>query len=164
LKSVVLAQNPSARWGIVTGGIIGGCKSLVDRLPADLEGRDRRKIVPTERANGSGVAIPNDWRAAAWGSPATILRCGVAEPAAIVVGGPDYTPVQNQLANIDGVNWLIEDQTPDSVKFTATDRTAYLEVYVPGDPSHATDVLVDLAPLIIQSLPAKDGSGLVADK
>jgi hypothetical protein len=144
--------------------LVGNCVSLIQRLPATLEGRDRRKIVPTVPAYPGGDTVPNDWRAAAWGSPATLLKCGVKEPAAITVGGPDYTPLSNRLANVDGVNWIVEDQTPDSVKFTTTDRLAYVEVYVPGDPTHATDVLVDLAPLIIATDPAKDGSGLVPDK
>jgi hypothetical protein len=148
-----------ARTGSVTLGVKAvpdtaeQCGTLVDRLPTALEGRRSRKVV--------GGA---DRRAAAWGSPTTILKCGVKEPGVITVGGPDYDPLHNQLINIDGVNWLVQDQKPDSVTFTTTDRSAYVEVYVPGDTTHATDVLVDLGPLIIQSVPAKDGSGLVPDK
>jgi hypothetical protein len=88
----------------------------------------------------------------------------VAEPGEIVVGGTDYDTLHNQLITIDGVNWLVQDQQDDSVRFTTTDRAAYVEVYVPGDTLHATDVLVDLAPDIIATVPAKDGSGLVPDK
>ena len=143
------------------GLLINSCSGLVHRLPDTLEGRDRRKIVP-RASNGSPVT--DDRRAAAWGFPTTLLKCGVNEPAAITVGGPDYTPLSNRLVNINGVNWIVEDQTSDGVKFTTTDRFAYVEVDVPGDPTHATDVLVDLAPLIIATIPAKDGSGLVPDK
>lgn len=155
--AVELPDPPTDSAGLLANS----CGALVHRLPAALEGRDRRKIVP--RAS-SGSHVPDDWRAAAWGSPTTLLKCGVAEPAAITVGGPDYTPLSNRLVNIDGVNWIVENQKRDSVRFTTTDRFTYVEVDVPGDPTHATDVLVDLAPLIIATIPAKDGSGLVPDK
>ena len=134
------------------------CANLVKALPAEVEGKHRR-----------GAAGPGDHvgqRAAAWGSPPTVLRCAVNEPAAIVVGGPDYTPLSNQYVGIGDVtgtyqvNWLIKDHG-DSVTFTTTDRAVYVEVTVPYDgdleKQSASDVLVDLAPTIVETVPDRSG-------
>ena len=134
------------------------CANLVKALPADVEGGHRRGAVGLDSHVGQ--------RALAWGSPATVLRCGVAEPAAIVVGGPDYTPLSNQYVQIGDatgtyqVNWLIEDHG-DSVTFTTTDRAVYVEITVPYNGAvqkeAATNVLVDLAPTIVKTVPAESG-------
>jgi hypothetical protein len=138
--------------------VLTACANLVKALPADVEGGHRRGAV------GSDGHVRQ--RAAAWGSPATVLRCGVTEPAAIVVGGPDYTPLSNQYVGIGDatgahqVNWLIEDHG-DSVTFTTTDRAVYVEVTVPysGDleKQSASNVLVDLAPTIVKTVPTRSG-------
>ena len=136
--------------------VLAACAKLVEALPADVEGGHRRGAVGADDHVGQ--------RAAAWGSPATVLRCGVDEPAAIVVGGPDYTPLSNQYANIGDdsaqVNWLIEDHG-EHVTFTTTDRAVYVEVTVPYDgaeqKTNASNVLVDLAPVIVKTVPTKSG-------
>jgi hypothetical protein len=58
------------------------------------------------------------------------------------------------------VNWLIEDHG-DRVTFTTTDRAVYVEVTVPYDggleKQSASNALVDLAPTIVKTVPAKSG-------
>jgi hypothetical protein len=132
------------------------CANLVGALPAELEGKHRRGAV------GDDTHVRQ--RAALWGSPATVLRCGVDAPAAIVVGGPDYTPLSNQYASMGDeaaqVNWLIEDHG-DHVTFTTTDRAAYVEVTVPyaddTEKANASNALVDLAPVIVKTVPTTSG-------
>jgi hypothetical protein len=119
------------------------CAALHAKLPATLEGKYHR---------GS---VPHSVQTAVWGSPTTVLRCGVAEPAAITVGGPDYTPTTNEYMNVNGLNWYVETLS-DGARFTTTDRALYVELYVPGDTVHATDAIVDLAPVILASVPNKD--------
>ena len=136
--------------------VLSACANLVKVLPSELEGDHRRGVV------GADENVKH--RAAVWGSPTTVLRCGVAEPAAIVVGGPDYTPLSNQYANMGDdtaqVNWLIEDHG-DHVTYTTTDRAVYVEVTVPYDgqtqKQNASNALVDLAPLIVKTVPDKSG-------
>lgn len=134
------------------------CANLVKALPSDLEGAHLRGAV------GPDAHVKH--RAAGWGATPTILRCGVAEPAAIVVGGPDYTPLSNEyftIGDVTGtyqVNWLIEDHG-DSVTYTTTDRAAYVEITVPYDDAqqkqNASNALVDLAPTIVKTVPTKSG-------
>ncbi|MFL6114088.1 MAG: DUF3515 family protein [Catenulispora sp.] len=135
--------------------ILAGCANLIKALPSEVEGGHRRGAVGADRNVRQ--------RAAAWGHPATILRCGVAEPAAVIVGGPDYTPVQNRYATMGDtafVNWLIQEHE-HSVTYTTTDRAAYVEVTVPFDDElqkeAASNALVDLAPMIVKNIPDKTG-------
>ena len=136
--------------------VLTACANLVRTLPAEVEGGHRRGAVGPDDHVGQ--------RAAAWGANATILRCGVAEPAAVVVGGPDYTPLSNEYALMGDdtaqVTWLIEDHG-DRVTYTTTDRAVYVEVTVPYDGAlgkqNASNVLVDLAPMIVKTVPTKDG-------
>ena len=138
--------------------VLTACANLVNALPAEVEGKHRRGAVgPDEHVKQ---------RAAVWGSPATVLRCGVDEPAAMVVGGPDYTPLSNQYFGIGDetgayqVNWLIEDHG-DSVTFTTTDRAVHVEITVPYNDElqkqSASNVLVDLVPMIVKTIPTKTG-------
>ena len=135
--------------------VLADCGNLIKALPSEVEGDVRRGVVGDDRSVKQ--------RAAAWGSPTTILRCGVTEPAVITVGGPDYTPLKNRYANMGDaafVNWLIEEHE-HSVTFTTTDRAAYVEVTVPFDDEvqkeAASNALVDLAPMIVKTVPNKAG-------
>ncbi|GAA1977100.1 DUF3515 family protein [Catenulispora subtropica] len=135
--------------------VLTACANLVRALPADLEGAHRR--------GAAGTDAHVKQRAVAWGSPATTLRCGVKEPAAITVGGPDYTPDHNRYANMGDaafLNWFI-DEHEHSVTYTTTDRAVYVEVTVPFDSlaqkQSASNALIDLAPAIVKTVPNKDG-------
>jgi len=142
--------------------VLAQCANLIHTLPADLEGKHRRGVVGTD----SQVKQ----RAAVWGSPTTTLRCGVNQPAAIVVGGPDYTPLQNQYLNAGDdtaqINWLVQDHG-DSVTYTTTDRAVYVDLTVhydgAGQKAAASNALVDLAPVVVKTIPNKSGE-FVADQ
>jgi hypothetical protein len=53
------------------------------------------------------------------------------------------------------------------VTYTTTDRALYVEVWVPYDGAvekqNASDVLVDLAPVLVKTVPDKSGQ-FVSDK
>jgi hypothetical protein len=131
------------------------CAALHAKLPTDVEGDHLRGTVP------------HSTQTAAWGFPATTLRCGVAEPAAITVGGPDYTPVANRYDNVglDGqghVNWFLSPVS-GGWRFTTTDRAVYIEIFVPGPYQSSENSLVDLAGPIVSTIPDKAGQ-FVDDK
>jgi hypothetical protein len=135
--------------------VLATCAKLIQALPAELEGGHRRGVV------GTDPTVTR--RAAAWGSPTTLLRCGVNQPPSTIVGGPDYTPDQNRYANMGDtafVNWLIEEHR-HSVTYTTTDRAVYVQVTVPFDSElqkqSASNALVDLAPMIVRNVPNKQG-------
>ncbi|NUR61988.1 MAG: DUF3515 family protein [Catenulispora sp.] len=141
--------------------IIATCAKLIKSLPSELEGAHRRGVAGTDSTVNQ--------RAAAWGSPATVLRCAVTQPPATIVGGPDYTPDQNRYATMGDtafVNWLIEEHQ-NSVTYTTTDRAVYVEITVPFDgelqKQAASNALVDLAPMIVKNVPNKSGQ-FVDDK
>ncbi|MBA3338763.1 MAG: DUF3515 family protein [Geodermatophilaceae bacterium] len=79
----------------------------------------------------------------AWGVDATVLRCGVARPAAYVVG-------VGTLA-ISGVEWFFEPAAAGTT-YTAVDRGVYIEVFVPSSADGGSTLAI-LAPLIVAALP-----------
>jgi hypothetical protein len=87
---------------------------------------------------------PAQGRAAAWGAPPVVLRCGVPEPA---------RPLDAQLFSVDGVDWYAVPGTGGWF-FTTVDRAAVVEVAVPDDYAPESDVLVDLAPSITETVPS----------
>jgi hypothetical protein len=84
---------------------------------------------------------------AAWGDPAVVLRCGVPLPAEY---GPD-----SRLLEVDGIGWLPVDGEGGTF-FTAVDRAVHVELAVPDDYAPEADVLADLAPAILDALPARN--------
>ncbi len=122
-----LAVDPPSGGG-------GTCARLHQRLPDDLDGRDRRGTSPASR------------RTAAWGDPAVVLRCGVPRPAAL-------TPT-SQVLEVEDVAWFLTER-PRAYVFTTVGRTAYVELRVPRSTprDRATAPLVDLAPAIRATLP-----------
>ena len=95
------------------------------RLPAELDGRDRRDTDPTSP------------RTAAWGDPAVVLRCGVGRP-------PGLTG--SEVVVVDRVGWVLAERQAAYV-FTTSDLATYVEVRVPRSTPRtaATAPLVDLA-------------------
>lgn len=110
------------------------CAALVEELPEVVDDAVQRDLDPSSEA------------AAAWGQPAIVLRCGVPMPAA-------YRP-DSQLYEVDGVGWLAEDGD-GGMFFTAADREVLVEVSVPDDYAPEADVLVDLAPSILATIPER---------
>jgi hypothetical protein len=76
-----------------------------------------------------------------------VLRCGVPLPAEY---GPD-----SRLLEVDGIGWLPVDGEGGTF-FTAADRAVHVEVAVPDDYAPEADVLADLAPAILDALPARN--------
>jgi hypothetical protein len=107
------------------------CQALLGALPSRVADQPRR------RTTGSTFA-------AAWGSPAIVLRCGVGKPQ-------DYDKFAAcQRAN--GVDWFVpervmEDQSADVV-MTTIGRSPAVEVKVPADYRPSTAPMVDLAKVI----------------
>jgi hypothetical protein len=108
------------------------CRQLADRLPATVDGADRREV------------SPDSPYVAAWGNPAIVLRCGVARPAAL-------QPTA-ELVTVNGVDWLPEQQD-DGYRFTTTGRGAYVEAWVPDEYAPEVNPLTDLAAAVVAAVP-----------
>jgi hypothetical protein len=92
------------------------------QLPQSLaEGVERRETAPDRRTT------------AAWGDPAVVLRCGVAE------GSTRDDPYE-----FDGVRWAMHDDG-GSRRWTTRDRRANVEVVVPDAYSGQAELLGALA-------------------
>ena len=118
------------------------CESLVADLPDTLAGLDRREVEPADALG------------AAWGDPAYVLTCGVAEPG-------DYEPTA-ECNVIAGVGWYVtadqlSDQSVDATPI-ALSLEPYVEVSVPADyRTEGIDrALAELAPALKEHL----GDGL----
>ena len=118
------------------------CAALVADLPDTLAGLERRDVEPPDALG------------AAWGDPAYVLSCGVAEP-------DDYEPTA-ECNVIEGVGWYVpadqlsdlsEDATP-----IALSLEPYVELSVPADyRTEGIDrALAELAPALEEHL----GEGL----
>ena len=110
------------------------CSDLLAELPDTVDDAVRRDVDPPSAA------------VAAWGEPPIVLRCGVAMPAAY---RPDAT-----LHDIDGVGWFAESGKGGQF-FTAADREVLVEVAIPDDYAPEAAVLIDLAPSILATVPAR---------
>lgn len=95
------------------------CRQLVDALPTEVDGQPRREVTGA------------DGRAAAWGEPAIVLRCGVPRPS-------DFTDTSTCI-EANGTGWFVpddvllsDDETRD-VTMTAVGVRPRVEVFVPGD-------------------------------
>lgn len=120
--SVVQVESPTP-----DGDIAQVCADLVDTLPAALEEGERRDVSPE-----------SDY-VAAYGNPAVVLRCGVAEPA-------EYGPTA-ELVVVNGVEWLPVEQA-DGVAFYATGRVAWVRVDVPSAYAPGTFALTELSDVV----------------
>jgi Protein of unknown function (DUF3515) len=117
------------------------CRSMLERLPAELIGLASREVIPTQTP------------AAAWGDPAVVLRCGVSEP-------PAFTPT-SMCFSVDDVNWFptiggVERQptapTDQTQVFTTIGRSPPVELTVPGDyASDAPGALASIAKAVESS-------------
>lgn len=123
----VRAPHPDAQ-------AVRACKALFDRLPETLDGKQRRETQPSTPLT------------AAWGSPAIVVRCGVAEPKGL-------RPT-SQLAVVNDVEWFPEpDRSP--LRFTTVHRVARVELQQPREYGAPAAVLVDLAGPIKASVPPR---------
>jgi hypothetical protein len=119
------------------------CAALNRLLPKTVDGQSRRSVDPSSQLT------------AAWGDPAITLRCGVPEPTVLVPGSPDYDPSADEIY-ADGVAWLIEP-VGSGYRFTAAQRSVYIELDVPPVYQPETDALADLSAAVIAGVPRADG-------
>ncbi len=110
------------------------CAELIAALPDTVDDAVHRDVEPSSDS------------LAAWGEPPIVLRCGVPLPSS-------YRP-DTRLHDIDGVGWLAEPGQGGSF-FTAADREVLVEVAVPDDYAPEADVLVDLAAVILDTVPER---------
>ncbi len=109
------------------------CDAVIAALPATVLDGERR-----ETTGGSG--------AAAWGTPAITLRCGVPAPAGL---GP-----ASECLEVNGVGWYEQRQANGSL-FTTIGRPAYVELAVPADYAPEAGALVDVAQAITDHDPVR---------
>lgn len=120
------------------------CTALMPALPHDLVSRPRRDLADPQ----PGVA--------AWGDPAVILRCGMADPAELTCSA-----ALTQFTDADGgsVAWL-QLSDPSAVTYLAVDRPVRIAVTLP--PGTGVGPIQQLSELIARDLPARpvctDGS------
>jgi hypothetical protein len=124
----------------LTGAAARTCRALLEALPATVDGQPRREVEP------------GDAYAAAWGDPATVLRCGVAPHPEF----DDFAACQET----NGVGWFVpEDQIsgePEPITMTTIGRTQNVEVRLPPDRWPPANTMVDLAEAIKATLPEVD--------
>lgn len=107
------------------------CRIFTDRLPATLEGGERRDVRPESALT------------AAWGRPAIVLRCGVPRPSAYASDAA--------VISVNGVDWLPE-QTAWGYVFTTVGRRADVEVRVPREYAPEVNPLTDISSVVAGSL------------
>ena len=108
------------------------CGSLLADVPRTVAGLERLEV--------------DDRIAAAWGSPAVVLRCGVERPEALEPTSP--------CSEVAGVGWFGET-TASGFLFTTIGRSFHVSVEVPREYDPAADVLVDLAGTIKRHDPVE---------
>ncbi|WP_275742917.1 DUF3515 domain-containing protein [Nocardioides sp. YIM 152315] len=124
------------------------CRSLVDDLPETLAGQERRET-SGDTAYG-----------AAWGDPAIVVTCGVAEPADFTAGA--------SCVRVDDASWFVPDDVmaaaadgDQDVDVTATELNHHprVELRLPSDyrPDGFGNAIGALAKVIARDLDEVDG-------
>jgi hypothetical protein len=113
------------------------CRALLAALPDTLGDHRSRPVAPAAAVE----------RAAAWGDPAIVLRCGVGAPATV-------TNSAAQTLGVDGVVWLIDDDSEQTV-LRATGLSVAVDVRLPAphNVGRPGTVLRPLAGAIRESVP-----------
>jgi hypothetical protein len=96
----------------VTPAAEAACPALMSGLPLDLLGDPSRRV-----DSDSPFAY-------AWGDPPVVLVCGVDRPAGWVVG--------ESALQINGVQFYVDTDDPDTTVWTTVDRSVYVEIRVPA--------------------------------
>jgi hypothetical protein len=103
-------------------------------LPLELSGEPSRRV-----QSDSPYAY-------AWGDPAIVLLCGVDRPAGYVAG---VSAIQ-----INGVQWYVDTDDPDTTVWTTVDRPVYVQVSLPASVDSAP--VTALTTQIAQALPYRE--------
>lgn len=114
--------------------VAGYCHALHHDLPREVDGLSRHDLKPDSEL------------IAGWGKPAIVLRCGVPRPD--VLKSPDADGV-----TVDGVGWVIEEQSGGGFRLTTTLRKAYVEVTLPKKFAGDLGPLTDLAGAVKKTVP-----------
>ena len=109
----------------VTPEADSACPAVMSALPLDLQGEPSRQV-----QSDSPFAY-------AWGEPPVVLICGVERPAGFTVG---VSAIQ-----INGVQWYVDIDDPDTTVWTTIDRPVYVQISLPAE--------VDSAPVTVLSTP-----------
>jgi hypothetical protein len=114
------------------------CRALLAKLSKnDLGGHAARPVTPAAAVE----------RAAAWGDPPIVLRCGVGSPAVDSGVGQDVTIDQ-------GVTWRVQDGSDGASIAKAVGRTVAVEVDIPGAyAGHPNTLLGPLNAPIMAAIP-----------
>ena len=120
----------------VDGTTRSACRVLLDELPSELAGEERRDV------------DPDDALGAAWGDPAIELRCGV--------GTPEGLTRFSECQEVNGVGWYVpEEQVADSsadLTLTTIGFEPAVELRIPATYRPPNDTLVELSGPIKKSL------------
>ena len=106
------------------------CRALLDALPAEVDPGVTRRPVEGD-----------DGRTAAWGDPAVVLQCGVAE-----------SDRPEEPAQLNGVLWSVRD-IGAGYRFTTQDRVPAVAVDVPDAYENAAELVLPLAAPVEQAVP-----------
>jgi len=117
----------------VTAEADAACPALMSALPLELAGEKSRPVKS------------NSPFAYAWGDPPVVLICGVDRPAGFVA--------TSGLIQIDAVQWYVDDSDPDTVVWTAVDRSVYVQLSIPSSLDSAS--ATELSDVIAKVLPAQ---------
>jgi hypothetical protein len=115
------------------------CPALMGRLPLDLAGETSRRV-----KSDTPYAY-------AWGDPAIVLICGVDRPPGFVVG---VSAIQ-----INGVQWYVDTDDPDTTVWTTIDRPVYVQVSLPSsvDSAPVTALTTEIAAALPYREPTPGG-------
>lgn len=100
---------------------VAPCTAIHDAAPSQVAGQERREVA--------------DDQALAWGDPAIVLRCGIAEPE-----GLEPTSTCHQIGPL---GWFAET-LPGGQLFTTIGRDVFVSVEIPDDYEPAADALIDV--------------------
>ena len=118
----------------VTPEAEASCPGLMSTLPLELTGELSRTV------------DSDSLFAYAWGEPPIVLVCGVDRPAGYVAG---VSAIQ-----INGVQWYVDTDDPDTTVWTTVDRPVYVQISLPASVDSAP--VTALTPQIAQALPYRD--------
>ena len=118
----------------VTPGADASCPALMKTLPIELSGEPSRRV-----KSDTPFAY-------AWGDPPVVLVCGVDRPAGYVVGA--------SAIQINGVQFYVDTDDPDTTVWTTVDRPVYVQISLPS--SVDSGPVTALTPQIAQALPYRD--------
>jgi hypothetical protein len=118
----------------VTPEADAACPALMKTLPLELSGEQSRRV-----KSASPYAY-------AWGDPSVVLICGVDRPAGYVAG---VSAIQ-----INGVQFYVDTDDPDTTVWTTVDRSVYVQISLPASVDSAP--VTALTPQIAAALPYRD--------